>query len=256
MWFGREILISVNAGQPSPFRSVTILFVLSRAGFRAGSLLTPSPVHPRALPQQEHLEEHLCARLHLVSHSFNNPAVSSRALYILFGNTQVLTLCFSALPPADSSLTALVTVTALSEVTSEAPPPASTGRTCCLCVQGAAPGCCCGRLLTGAAAVASSSSLWRWQGWLLWSSWDSWSVSIGSGGLPSSSRKHIYSLCQQAVHLHLSKGHLLLLFWGFVRIKVLKSSLEWRQTLVNLIPASYIITPFISDLCLMYYEGD
>lgn len=49
------------------------------------------------------------------------------------------------LPPSDSSLTALVTATALSEVTSEARPPASIGRTCCLCVQGAVPGCCSGR---------------------------------------------------------------------------------------------------------------
>lgn len=39
-----------------------------RAGLGAFPLLSSSPVLPRALPQQEHLEEHLCARLHLVSH--------------------------------------------------------------------------------------------------------------------------------------------------------------------------------------------
>lgn len=56
-------------------------------------------------------------------------------------------LCMSicVLLSSDSSLTALVTVTALSEVTSEAPPPASIGPTCCLFVQGVAPGCCSGR---------------------------------------------------------------------------------------------------------------
>lgn len=58
---------------------------------------------------------------------------------------ECLLFCFSALPPSDSSLTALVTVTALSEVTSGAPPPASIGRTCSLCVQAVGPGCCFGR---------------------------------------------------------------------------------------------------------------
>lgn len=53
---------------------------------------------------------------------------------------------FSVLPLSDSSLTESVTVTALSEVTSEARPPASIGRTCCLCAQGAVPGCCSGWL--------------------------------------------------------------------------------------------------------------
>lgn len=60
--------------------------------------------------------------------------------------------------PLDSSLTASVTVTAPSEVTSEAPPPVSTGCTCCQCAQEAAPGCCSGRPWTGAAGVAFCSS--------------------------------------------------------------------------------------------------
>lgn len=52
----------------------TICSVLCRrAGVGAGPLLLlllllePPPVLPRALPQQEHLEEHVRARLHLVS---------------------------------------------------------------------------------------------------------------------------------------------------------------------------------------------
>lgn len=43
-------------------------FLLCRAGFRASPLLKAPPVLPWALPQQEHLEEHVRARLHLVSH--------------------------------------------------------------------------------------------------------------------------------------------------------------------------------------------
>lgn len=39
-----------------------------RAGLRAISLYSPTPVLPRARTQQEHLEKHMCARLHLVSH--------------------------------------------------------------------------------------------------------------------------------------------------------------------------------------------
>lgn len=60
-------------------------------------------------------------------------------------NAHCVCVCICVLVPSDSSLMALVTVTALSEVTSEAPPPASIGPTCYLFVQGVAPGCCSGR---------------------------------------------------------------------------------------------------------------
>lgn len=39
-----------------------------RVGLGAVSLYLPPPVLPRACTQQEHLEKHVCARLHLVSH--------------------------------------------------------------------------------------------------------------------------------------------------------------------------------------------
>lgn len=79
--------------------------------------------------------------------------------------------------PSASSLTASVIATAPFEVTSEATPPASTGRTCCRYVRVAVPGSCCGQRWTGVVAVASCSCSWRWRVWPLWSFLGSWSVS-------------------------------------------------------------------------------
>lgn len=55
-----------------PERKVRLSLTLSlstccRAGVRVGPRLQAPLVLPRALPQQEHLEERVCARLHLVS---------------------------------------------------------------------------------------------------------------------------------------------------------------------------------------------
>lgn len=171
--------ISSSLKEPGQF--MTELFC--RAGFRASPLLTPPSLLPWALPQQEHLEEHLCAGLHLVSHHILYLAVFCQTVFCcsrfrmmtISMSSYLLWLCVPL--SSGSSLMASVTVTALFAVMSEALRPASTGRTCSRCVQAVALGCCSGPLSTGAVAAASCSSPWRWRGWPLWSSWGSWNVS-------------------------------------------------------------------------------
>lgn len=48
-------------------KPVLSLFACCRAGVRDSPLLKTPPVLPWAPPQQEHLEEHVCSRLHIVS---------------------------------------------------------------------------------------------------------------------------------------------------------------------------------------------
>lgn len=65
-------------------KPVLSLFACCRAGVRVGPLLKPPPVLPWALPQQEHLEEHVCARLHLVSHPHTLDIHLAAAFFFFF----------------------------------------------------------------------------------------------------------------------------------------------------------------------------